>query len=144
MNKKVLTLIIFLYVFSICACSITEERTVSTIQARVKNGIDDGVKTKIAGFTEVPTFTPYQTYTLYPTNTPQPTLTAEIILITATMTKTPSKAPESEFMNIIIDLVEEQGDIEQVNLVRGENGNLVIEFFTIWASRDRQSLFHTM
>lgn len=90
--------------------------------------------------TTIPTNTPYPTYTPYPTPTPPPTLTPEIIIIEPTTTNTPTRAPQSEFIDIIRELVEKHSDIERVSLVKGENGILVIEFFTQWASRDRQPI----
>lgn len=136
----------FFLIFLMCtvpllySCSNIEEQIEPTIKARVEVGIEEGVKTRVADFTNVPTYTPYPTLTPYHTFTPLPSLTPEVIVVTPTLTKTPTNPPQSEFLNIIIQMLELQDDIEEISVVKGENGILVIEYFTKWASRDRQPI----
>ena len=89
--KKHILIIIIISITLLCSCSNIEERIEPTIEARVQSGVNKGISTIIAGFTEVPTNTPYPTYTAYPTLTPNPTYTP--VIITATYTSTPKYTP---------------------------------------------------
>jgi len=93
MKKRRQSLIIFASIFLFCSCSAIENRLEPTIEARVLSGVDEGIKTKVANFTEVPSNTPYSTFTAFPTFTPYPTYTPKIVIVTATFTSTPKHTP---------------------------------------------------
>lgn len=65
----------------ISSCSYIDRRYEPTVVSRVEG--------TVMAFTQVPSNTPYATHTAYPTLTPLPTYTPDIVIVTATPTKTP-------------------------------------------------------
>ena len=82
----------------------------------------------------IPTQTPLPTYTAAPTEKPAATLKPKL---TATPEESQDQVRE-DVISQISELMLWAKDVEEINMVRAENGVLEIEARTKWASEDSQ------